>query len=250
MIGIDDIREVMRIKGIKNLGFGEKDYFQELLLLAISRERPDLVFKGGTSLYKLHGLDRFSEDIDLVGEMKIHDLDAFSQYITRYGYQNESDHREMESGLLSTFKVQGFLFNGDPLTLTRIQVDASVKDPTVLEPVHMTLHSLYPDIPSIRLLCMNPSEIMAEKVRALFMREKAKDLYDLDFLLSRGTSIDMDLIDHKLGRYGLVFSKEILQNKVNNVRRRWKNEMAPLTDHLPDIKSVSNVVINGLTAKR
>ena len=44
----------------------EKDYFVTLFLKKIVEKRPDIIFKGGTSLLKCHHIiDRFSEDIDL-----------------------------------------------------------------------------------------------------------------------------------------------------------------------------------------
>ena len=70
MIDFDTLKKIAKIKGINNIGFAEKDYFQELILLGISREAPELVFKGGTALYKMHGLNRFSEDLDFSGEIK------------------------------------------------------------------------------------------------------------------------------------------------------------------------------------
>ncbi|WP_371808790.1 nucleotidyl transferase AbiEii/AbiGii toxin family protein [Adlercreutzia sp. ZJ473] len=47
-------------------GFVTKDYFIYMVLKGITARYPDIIFKGGTSLSKCHGvIDRFSEDIDL-----------------------------------------------------------------------------------------------------------------------------------------------------------------------------------------
>lgn len=44
----------------------EKDYYVTLLLKKITEKRPDMIFKGGTSLSKCHKIiNRFSEDIDI-----------------------------------------------------------------------------------------------------------------------------------------------------------------------------------------
>jgi predicted nucleotidyltransferase component of viral defense system len=44
----------------------EKDYYVTLVLCELSKQVPDLLFKGGTSLSKCHKIiDRFSEDIDI-----------------------------------------------------------------------------------------------------------------------------------------------------------------------------------------
>ena len=48
-----------------NLYQKEKDYLQHIILSRIySRINSQLVFKGGTSLQKCMGLNRFSEDLD------------------------------------------------------------------------------------------------------------------------------------------------------------------------------------------
>ena len=59
--------ELNRISSFKNLSLinAEKDYLQDLILFSIySKIGKDLVFKGGTALYKLYSLNRFSGDLD------------------------------------------------------------------------------------------------------------------------------------------------------------------------------------------
>jgi len=56
--------EIGRKKGLKNREHIEKDYFQDKLLYYIFKLTNNLVFKGGTALYKLYGMPRFSEDLD------------------------------------------------------------------------------------------------------------------------------------------------------------------------------------------
>ena len=60
-------QEIERVAGIKRLSEknAEKDYLLELLLFLLASETgKKLVFKGGTALYKLYSLNRFSEDLD------------------------------------------------------------------------------------------------------------------------------------------------------------------------------------------
>ena len=50
----------------------EKDYYVTMILMKLSEECPDCVFKGGTSLSKCHHvIDRFSEDIDIAFSNKL-----------------------------------------------------------------------------------------------------------------------------------------------------------------------------------
>ena len=50
----------------------EKDYYVSLILRRLSQQMPFIVFKGGTSLSKCHGvIKRFSEDIDITIDTQI-----------------------------------------------------------------------------------------------------------------------------------------------------------------------------------
>ena len=50
----------------------EKDYYVSLILRRLAQKMPFIVFKGGTSLSKCHGvIKRFSEDIDITIDMQI-----------------------------------------------------------------------------------------------------------------------------------------------------------------------------------
>jgi hypothetical protein len=94
MIDMQTLTRVARTKGIANLGNAEKDYFQDLLLLAVSRESPGLVFKGGTALFKLHGLDRFSEDLDFTGRLTRPEVLRLARYVGDFGYPADATVRE------------------------------------------------------------------------------------------------------------------------------------------------------------
>lgn len=50
----------------------EKDYYVTMLLRMLSEEKPECVFKGGTSLSKCHhAIERFSEDVDIAFSNKL-----------------------------------------------------------------------------------------------------------------------------------------------------------------------------------
>ena len=50
----------------------EKDYYVSLILRKLAQRIPFIVFKGGTSLSKCHGvIKRFSEDIDITIDTEI-----------------------------------------------------------------------------------------------------------------------------------------------------------------------------------
>src|SRR3990167_3542874 len=94
MITREILMEITKKKGLFNKEYAEKDYFQDLLLFNIYKQTNLLIFKGGTALYKLYGLQRFSEDLDftLIGDLDIEKTmknsvsikAAFKGIITKY----------------------------------------------------------------------------------------------------------------------------------------------------------------------
>ena len=60
MITKSELLETAKLKGISNAGYAEKDYLLELLLFSLAKNtKQELIFKGGTALYKFYKLERF-----------------------------------------------------------------------------------------------------------------------------------------------------------------------------------------------
>lgn len=238
MIDLGTLKRIAKTKGINNIGFAEKDYFQEIIMLGISREAPDLVFKGGTALYKLHGLNRFSEDLDFSGKIDKTTVRRISGYIKDFGYETDFLIKTMKTGTLLTFITQGFLYHGTPESKARIQMDVS-RTSINLDPNWHQFFSLYPDIPSFKLKAMALEEILTEKVRALLVRNKARDAYDIWYLLSKGIRVDVFLIRQKLELYNLKLDKSTLNAALKVCKEGWNRELKAFLIEVPvfmDIK--------------
>mgnify|MGYP000044061263 CR=1 FL=1 len=127
MISKMELKEVGRILGIANVGFVEKNYFHHVILLAISREEPNLVLKGGTCLFLVYGLDRFSEDLEfsLKGPVSVEKLRMkIKSYCSRFGAKCEI--KKTKSGketILLDVSIKGPLYTGDPMTLCNVKID-------------------------------------------------------------------------------------------------------------------------------
>lgn len=241
VIDFETLKRIAKTKGINNMGFAEKDYFQEIVMLGISREAPGLVFKGGTALYKLHGLNRFSEDLDFSGEINKPTARKIAQYITDFGYETDVLTKNVKTGILLTFVTQGFLFQGRPESLARVQMD--VNDVKVeLDPQWPQFFSMYPDIPSYKLQVMALEEVAAEKVRALMVRSKARDAYDIWFLLNKGVKIDLSLVRKKLELYNIKFGKELLRTVLKECEKVWSLELKPLMGEVPSYADVKHSI--------
>ena len=59
-------------------------------------------------------------------------------------------------------------------------------------------------------------EILAEKIRALLVRGKGRDIFDLWFLLEKGVEIEPLLIEKKMKKVGKKFNKGRLLKKIKN----------------------------------
>jgi predicted nucleotidyltransferase component of viral defense system len=246
MIDLPTLRKIARTLGLTNLGFAEKNYFQDILLLAVSREAPDLLFKGGTALYKLHGLERFSEDLDFHGRISASTLNRLARYLGDFGFPAEVEHKIIKGGTLAKFSVRGLLYQGTAQTLARIRFDVSHLDILPPNAEWKTCFPLYGDIPAFRIQALVIEEMLAEKVRALLVRSKARDAYDVWFLLVKGVPLDGGLVARKMEIYKRRFDARALERALGVVRTNWKSELGTMVPRLPDFGTVADAIRTGL----
>jgi len=83
-------------------------------------------------------------------------------------------------------------------------------------------------------------EVAAEKVRAVISRDKARDVYDLDFLIKRkSVAFDEALANQKLAYYDIGFSKKTFFEKIDRCEKNWKKDLGPLVfGELPGFREV------------
>lgn len=74
-------------------------------------------------------------------------------------------------------------------------------------------------------------EILAEKIRALIIRGKGRDLFDIWFLLSKKIEIDRDLVNLKMSLY----NKKTDPKEIMNIIRKMSDQeiKKDLTKFLP-----------------
>lgn len=91
---------------------------------------------------------------------------------------------------------------------------------------------------------MDEKEIFAEKVRAIISREKARDLYDLWFLINRGVTVDLKLLENKMSYYNEKWDYEKFKVSVDKKKNLWDLDLKPLVDNFPSYDSVKKEVLN------
>ena len=232
MISKEELREYKKIKGL-SFGQIEKDYLLELSLMVLTQvTKNELIFKGGTCLYKFHGINRFSEDLDFSATADLDKDSLFERLINgleKYGVKGKiKSSREPFQTILATLSLQGPLYDGIPRSAAKIRVDVNLKSAVLLPPVNKTLYSEYREITPFQVLCMDEAEIEAEKIRAIISRDKARDVYDLWFLIKKGIIPPANLIEAKMLYYEKAFCMKTFISRLNDKEDEWVDDLSKL----------------------
>lgn len=250
MITKKELQEYAKLKGL-NLGNAEKDYLIDIALLSISRNtKNELVFKGGTCLYKLHKLNRFSEDLDFSAIKDINFERLISDLISdfeKFGIKaKEHRKRKPYNSILIKIRAEGPLFSGKPMSYANLGMDVNLKSEVFLEPEAIAYNSIYPDLPIMNLFCMKKEEIFAEKIRAVITRARARDLFDLHFLLQNGVYAEKEIISKKMEYYNETFEINRLISRIRIFEKNWEKELKGFTTLLPEFDIVYKTVVEKL----
>ena len=111
--------------------------------------------------------------------------------------------------------------------------------PEVVEARRELVNSEYDDVRPFVVTVLTPEHVLAEKVRALLVRGKPRDLYDIWLLLNQGISPDRALIERKLELYQMAFSPHALDTAIAHVQTDWERDLRPL---LPQFVAYEDVV--------
>ncbi len=223
----------------------ERDYIQRLLLREIFRNADEgIVFKGGTALQKVYGLERFSDDLDFTindkeSILQIDEaLDAFSTNVCEV--VNDYESERIVSRDRTVYRMG--ILHPESKSMRTVTVDITQRG-TSIKPDTASV-SIGGD--SFLVYVMQRKEILAEKVRAIYdtQRNKARDLYDLWFLIRNNIDIDVSLISKKLKEVGKVrYSLATFTKRVNLLQGGW-DDLGPLMEKLPDYKIAAAEVLD------
>ena len=249
MITRDELKAYARQRNLKALGMAEKDYFQSIMLFILYQEYGnELVFKGGTALSKCYGLDRFSEDLDFTLKVKPK-LKKLEDGLKRFGLRYEMESSEGEDSIRIVLRVEGPLYTGIRQSLCKFIIDFSLRESVLLKPMVKTIGRFLEEIPSFDVYVMQETEILAEKIRAIATRDKARDIYDLWFLLEKGVRFDAALAGEKLGYYGKEWDAAAFRRQLRAKGAIWQTELGQLVTRVPEFKVVEAAILGAVTGK-
>src|SRR3989344_5247597 len=241
MITKEILMDVARKKGLLNKEYMEKDYFQDLLLFNIYKQTNLLIFKGGTCLYKIYGLKRFSEDLDfsLIGKINVEEL--IKKILENIEGSEIKAIKRLKNSILIKIAFKGIITKYNTL-----RIDINLKNPVLDKFDVKNYTSSYIDINPFSLRVLSLKEILAEKLHSLLNRESARDLYDLFFLL-KFVDLDRSLITKKLSFFNMKIDYTAFKKRIKNLESLWEKELNSFVlSDLPDFKSVSSFVLSKL----
>ena len=206
-----------------------REYLQIAFLRKFYQKTPsqNVYFKGGTAIHLLYQSPRFSEDLDFTVGLP---MSAFMAYVG-----SVLKRLEIEEGMSWKEKksVAGkqFLLTSPPGILPYnafVSLDFSFREKIVF-PDRSIIQSAYPALFTSYVHHPSREEILAEKIRAVMTREKGRDLYDLWYLLSKGTPIKSDLVGKKLAYYKLsgIANEDILARVASFSKKNFTLDLRP-----------------------
>ncbi len=237
----------------RTLGFhlyqAEKDYLQHHFLRALySKTTTEFVFKGGTCLQKTMGLDRFSEDLDFTVVSGGRPLEWIENALALVGDFNPRLSRKSIDERSASFKVQlqGPLFTGEAKSMQHLTLELSLREKPLLPSQARRVVPPYDDIRPYTVYALDTSEILAEKVRALLTRDKARDVYDAWFLLRKGIRTDLDSVNQKLNYYEVRFARKEFASAVQSKAKIWRSELGVLLKSPPEFGPIADEVVTSV----
>lgn len=194
-----------------------KEIMQEIALYALWRAKffDVAVFQGGTSLRILHGLPRFSEDLDFMLLAPDPDF-KWSGYLTSltatfeaFGLKSEASSkdqmdRRIRQAIIKDNSIANQLdlsfFKGDPRRKIRIKLEIDVAPPAHSQDAYTFL-----DFPlDFEVRHQNLASNFALKIHALLCRDylKGRDWYDLSWYVAQGAAPNLPHLEAALRQFG------------------------------------------------
>ena len=183
-----------------------------------------LVFKGGFVLRHVHGILRFSQDVDATRhEPAQHKLDALdvAQTIRQASIGDIIRFHPQEPPATDSARSLDFdrvRVTGSLLPDSEVQVEISYREAVVDEPDLVRIGS--PFYGEFEILTMVVPEMAAEKLRALAQRARATDLADLAEMLTGDEVRDEDIARLAVTKFELV--KQGSANRADRIERNLR----------------------------
>ncbi|MDP2684754.1 MAG: nucleotidyl transferase AbiEii/AbiGii toxin family protein [bacterium] len=201
-----------------------REYCQHLFLsyfYKINEHTDQILFKGGTALRIAFQSPRFSEDLDFSAKKTYMVSDLLTILSKKLEDENINieiqDNNETATGYIAFIKFNLPSILDSPII--KINIRQTHRE---LESSSKLIINKF--IPSYHLLCLNEREMVREKIQAFHQRVKARDFFDLYFMLT----------SNELRGYVTMHGKEYQDDIINQLDRLSDQELKnELTNFLP-----------------
>ena len=221
--------------GLRDIMIAEKEVVLTFLLQLLSERGilDRLAFKGGTCLRKIFvgSQGRFSTDLDFTGiedhdheEVILDMMQAFEQpfYGIQFSIPDESYYDTQDGLSWGVNPVYSHDWNTSGVSEIKLQIsrrETPTLPPVRLPQIEQSYFRFLPFTPA-EIKCLALPEILAEKIRACYQRNKARDIYDLGMFARK--PLDQALIRRllvlKLWQARDTFDPARLMNKFEDGR--------------------------------
>ncbi len=222
---LNELKKYAFLRRIKNQSYAKLDYVQDVFLFVLYNLWPKLIFKGGTALWKLYKLPRFSEDLDF----------TYSGTINIENLRREVEFMGFDVSILKEKWTDNLLFAKFVCKSEIGSVKLSVEILKANAPfTSQIFHSPYPNIPEFEVNVLPLIEIAQTKVDAIIHRDKPRDVYDLYFLITR------------FGIKPVVEDIDKFTNSLDRKEQLWKSLEPLVFQKLPSFTAVKNTILNSI----
>lgn len=242
----------------------EKDYLLNLMLKIMSLDKisTTIVFKGGTALNYFYRLNRFSEDLDFTciydddinNTIKLINkriIEIKNSYSLIYNIRKEKigiinyDAQNIPISIRNEFFIEGPLYPSTGIS-HKIKLDISFRKDLIRKPEKPQIFvSRYKDIGTMLIYVMENEEILSEKLCAIVERDKARDIYDIYFLIKYiNMKLDENMFNKKVVLRKLNISLYDVVDRITHFNEKsWKEELSYLIKDFPEIDKVKRFLI-------
>ncbi len=207
MLTLTEVRRYSAQSGLRDMMIAEKEVVLTFLLQLLSEKGvlERLAFKGGTCLRKMFigSQGRFSMDLDFTAreehgheDVILDMMGAFEEEFHGIKFRVPDDSYYETVDGLSWGVNPTYAHKWNSLGESEIKLQISRRETPTLAPegraqCAQSYFELLPFKPA-EITCLALSEILAEKIRACYQRNKARDIYDLGIYATR--PLDQDRI--------------------------------------------------------
>ena len=222
-----------------NILYLEKDYFLTILLYMI-KDVDGIYFKGGTCLNKVFLTHkRLSEDLDFAA---IGEIQKLKKQIQTAIDKDIFPKLEIDKTTKDFIRYHIF-FNSYFQEQSYIILDMNKKASIHLKPEIHKLDNFYNL--DFKIKTLNIEEIVAEKIRALIVRNQPRDYFDAYWILKK-YKLNKALLKIKLKEANEEYDINRVFKNANRIYSKWESDLSPLINKKISFLTVINFLKKSL----